>query len=748
MGEEIAALQVAESELPYAFPAGTGTEPHSFDLAHYRTRMAKYIDENKEENRVFFNALEFAHELHQGQRRKSGAPYISHPCAVAEILARELKFRDPLLLAAALLHDVVEDIATVTLEDIERLFGEVVAELVDGCTKFERRHLDRATVKDLTHSKIFLSASRRLGVLLIKLADRLHNLRTLHHLAKPNRHSIARETIDVYAPIAAKFNIYPLKRELYHLALSYLYPRKSKKILHYIQALRHTADYQQIVQTLQDVFAHASCPILLRPRAKGLGNYYDPQKRTLEVANSENSIDFAIILQTEELVPCYTALGIVCTTFSPIPRSLRDFIAHPKNSGYRSLHVRIHEGDQNYLIKVRTPSMDEWATYGILTDWSAQEPMSDEISDLLRTIGEYGGAGPQRKALIRLSQADEIYVFSPKGDTYPLPKGSIVLDFAYKIHSQLGDYCSGAVINGQWAPLTQPLKDGETVKILTSSLPLEVDPDLEKLCRTPRSRTAINRKLNQKRQQYAQQVGKEILLQEFRRHGLSEDIVEREDFRDLLEVIPAKDLEDLYTRLGQDLISPHLILYYLKPAFSAANQGQVEDAIGPHPSERNILAVSELDKAVHKFARCCNPYPGQDQVVAILSERGTTFHRRGCRDVVLKHDLQPQQLLDVVWNKEQPWRHPLSFHIQVSLETVHSLIPAIARAPSNVLIRHLESGVDRNDQPLVKLTVQLRDFAEAQRFFLCLPKNRVAIEDYGRDEGRGDPEPADRFLFE
>ena len=738
MAEKTGALQVAENENPYLLPATSGGEPHTFDLDHYRSRISKYVDENDEKNRLFFRALVFAHKLHKGQQRKSGAPYISHPCAVAEILARELRFKDPILLAAALLHDVVEDIPEVTLEDIEHQFGGIVAELVDGCTKLTRHHLDRAALKDLTHSKIFLSASRRLGVLLIKLADRLHNLRTLHHLAKAKRQRIALETIEVYAPIAAKFNIYPLKRELYHLALSYLYPRKSKKILQFIHTLRQSPEYLEIVRTLQEAFAQSLCPISLRPRAKGLGNYYDPVKRTLEIANSENNVDFAIILQSEDPVACYTALGIVNTTFSPIPRSLRDFIANPKNTGYRSLHVRIHSGGQNYLIKIRTPAMHEWATYGILTDWSTQKPMSDEhwqeISELLRTIGEYGGAGAQRKALIRLSEADEIFVYSPKGDIYYLPKGSIVLDFAYKIHSQVGDFCSGAMVNNEWVPLTQGLQDGDSVEILTSPAPLEVDPDLEKLCRTPRSRSAINKKLHQKRQRYAQAVGEEILLQEIRRHGLSEDLLLGENLRFVLEFLNLKDLSELFTRLGQDLISPHLILYYLKPTPHRPDPNPDHDAVKPHPPERNVLTVSELDKAIHKFARCCNPYPGQEQLVAILSERGTTFHCRDCQDLLQKHDLQPQQLLDVAWNKEVVWRYPLSFHIQVSLETVHSLLPAIGRAPSNILIQNIESYVDKHDQPLVRLTVQLRDFSEAQRFFQCLPKNRASIEDYGREE--------------
>jgi GTP diphosphokinase / guanosine-3',5'-bis(diphosphate) 3'-diphosphatase len=739
MGHKTENLEIRENKSQYLLPAAAGSEPHLFDVEQYRSRISKYIDPLDEKNRVFFDALEYATEIHKGQRRRSGAPYISHPCAVAEILARELRFKDPHLLAAALLHDVVEDIPEITLEDIQNAFGDAVAELVDGCTKLTRHHLDRATLKDLTHSKIFLSASRRLGVLVIKLADRLHNLRTLHHLPQAKRQRIAQETIEVYAPIAAKFNIFPLKRELYHLALSYLYPRKSKRILQFIHSLRSSSEFQEIVQTIQEAFAKASCRISLRPRPKGLGSYYDPIKRSLDIANVENSIDFAILLDSEDVVSCYTALGIVNTTFSPIPRSLRDFIANPKNTGYRSLHVRIHSGGQNYLIKIRTHSMDEWATFGILTEWSAQKPLSDEhwqeISELLRTIGEYGGAGPQRKALIRLSETEEIFVYSPIGDIYYLPKGSIVLDFAYRVHSELGDYCSGAMLNNEWVHPTHSLKDGDSVEILTSSEPLEVDPDLENLCKTPKSRSAINKKLHQKRQSYAQRVGEQILLQELRRHGLSEALLSGEDIHFVLEFLNLKDLPELLTRVGQDLLSPHLILYYLGPPPRGSDDSTDHKAIKSLPFERNTLSVFELDKAIHKFARCCNPYPGQGQVVSILSERGITFHRGNCTDLLQKHDLKPQQFLDVDWNKDVVWRYPLIFHVHVLLETFHSLAPALALTPSSIFIQNLESLMDRHGHPMVNLIVQLKDFSEAQRFFACLPNNRASIESYGREDG-------------
>lgn len=731
---------VARQTAPQTPSAGL-REPALFDLEHYRSRMAKYLTEGNADNRFFFEALEFAHSLHAGQRRKSGAPYISHPCAVAEILARELQFKDPFLLAAAVLHDVVEDVASIHTEDIEDHFGPIVAELVDGCTKLTRQHLDRATLKDLTHSKIFLSASRRLGVLIIKLADRLHNLRTLHFLPQAKRQRIAQETVEVYAPIAARFNIYPLKRELYHLAISFLYPKKSKKVLHHIRGLRNSPQVADLERGIQEVFQNAQLNAEIRTRAKGLGSYYNHLKKTVDLANAENHIDFAIVLPDEALLECYKALGLVSTSFSAVPRSLRDFVANPKNNGYRSLHVRILVGAQNYLVKIRTPEMDKWATYGIVSEWDAQKPMSDEhwqeISELLKNIGEYEGAATQRKALIRLSESEEIFAYSPMGDIYFLPKGSIVLDFAYKIHSELGDHCEAALINGRWSPLTRRLQDGDIVEILKSSIPLAADPDLEKLCKTPKARAAINKQLQQKRIRYAQEVGKQILIQEIRRHRLSESVLQEESIRFVLEFLNLKDLSDLFVRLGQDLISPHLILYYLTPKPAETGKAQRQDAETSASDERNLLLVTDLDRAIHKFARCCRPYPGQPGVLATLSERGITFHQGDCRDVWLRHDLHPQQLLQVTWNDKVSWPHPLTFHVSVSQEDIRVFLPSIATIPANIAIRKVESSLDRHDHPMVHLSVALANYVEARALFGLLPAEKFTIEAYGHEENPG-----------
>jgi GTP pyrophosphokinase len=720
----------------------TSTPPSDapvFDVNHYQARMSGYL-EGRDNEGVFIDALHFAYNLHAGQTRKSGAPYISHPCAVAEILARELQVKDPQLLAAALLHDVVEDVPSINLEDVEERFGATVAELVDGCTKLTRHHLDRATLKDLTHSKIFLSASRRLGVLVIKLADRLHNLRTLHYLPQAKRQHIAHETVEVYAPIAAKFNIFPLKRELYHLALSFLYPRKSKKILQFMREFRNAPQVIEIEDRLRDLFSDPSNPdIIIRPRSKGLGSYYSLLKRTLDLTNAENHVDFTIILQTEDVLKCYLAMGIINTAFPPTPRTIRDFIATPKTNGYKSLHVRIHVGGTNYLIKIRTPEMDQWATYGILREWDVQKPISDEhwqeISELLRTIGEYGGAAPQRKALIRLSESEEIYTYTPKGDIYYLPKGSIVLDFAYRIHSELGDHCEGAMVNNEWVPPTSRLKDGDFVEIITSPEPPDIDLDLEELCKTPKARTAINKRLQQKRRHHAREVGQQILEQELKRHGLPAEILEGESTRLILEFLSMKDISELFVRLGQDLLSPHLVLYYLgTPPHDRDRSSSQHETIASLPYEHNLLCVAEPDKAIHKFARCCNPYPGQRNVVATLSERGITFHHKDCKDLHLRHDLEPQQLLDVKWSEGVSWKHPLMFHLHVFQETLVSLASSLASLPPGSYIHRMESALDKHNQHMLRMSVRFRAFKEARIFFESLPSDRITIEDYGREE--------------
>ena len=325
--------------------------------------------------------------------------------------------------------------------------------------------------------------------------------------------------------------------------------------------------------------------------------------------------------------------------------------------------------------------MENLANGGVLRAWESQEGLSNEhwheISELLRDIGEYEGGATHRKDLIRLSESEEIYTYSPVGDVYYLPKASIVLDFAYRIHSELGDSCDGALVNGAWMPMTGQLKDGDTVEILTSAEQMDVDAELEALCKTAKARTAINRRLHQKRIIFARQAGQDILLQQIVRHKFSASALEGENMRLILEILNVKDLQELYLKIGQDLVSPQAVLYYLE-GHRPDEARKLED---PGSHGRNTLTVSGLDKAVFKFARCCNPLPCQDHVLATLSERGVTFHHRDCRDLHERHSLLMQQMLDGPLGSRRfmaltPWCFTFRFGT-AAFETCWACCPAI-----------------------------------------------------------------------
>jgi len=702
--------------------------------------ISRYLDKSVDNQNLVHEALSYSYKHHLGYFRKSGEPYFNHPMAVAEILLRDFKVTDSQLIAAAFLHDVVEDVPHITLLDIEGKFGKPVAELVDGCTKLILSRFDRATRSDLTHSKIFVSASRRLEVLMIKLADRLHNMRTLGSLPVAKRRRIALETLKVYAPLAAKLNLFPIKRHLYNLALTQLFPRKSKRILNLIRSLRSSDQVAEFQKSLEAALSVLPCPVSVRSRVKDLGPYYSQYRQTLNVSNAENRIDFTIILDTDDSLICYGGLGILNSEFTPVPKSIRDFIANQKPNGYQSLHVRINDKGDDYLIKIRIKEMDLAANSGMMYQWDPKKPAQEsywaEISDLLKSIGEYGGPAPQRKDLIRLSSGDEVFVLTPKGDIHYLPRGSNVLDFAYKIHSALGDYCSGAYINGRRVNQTQILSDGDVVKILSSETPLEADSDLESLCISPKARNAVNKLVQKRRQVYAEKIGKALLLQDIEHYGLSTQILEDETISLILNFLHIKDRNQLYIRIGQDSISTNVILYYLDHIKASSEMGQNPES---RPGQRslsakqNLLLVSEFEKAVHKFSKCCNPYPGLENVLAALSERGVAFHRAECPNLAGNSEMKIEKLLRVKWDDKNQWPHPITFETQIIGATLQDIINRMAPIESELKIHNIKSTPKKRPQvPAVSVSISFQNLLDSRAFFQCFDVGTVAIKTYGR----------------
>lgn len=711
-------------------------------LAYYQRALSRYLDKSDRQSELISDALTFSYQHHLGYYRKSGEPYFNHPMAVAEVLIRELKIKDPELIAAAFLHDLVEDVPAVTLVDIETSFGKTVAELVDGCTKLSLQKFDRATLSDLTHSKIFVSASRHLGVLLIKLADRLHNMRTLASLPAAKRRRIAQETLKIYAPLAAKLNLFPLKRHLYNLSLTQLFPRKSKKILNIIRSLRTSSGIQEIGQWLEQAFADLAAPVVVRPRVKGLGPYYSQERQTLDLKNAENQVDFTLVIDSEDPVLCYTGLGIINNRFTPIPKSIRDYIANQKPNGYQGLHVRVNDGGRDYLIKLRTKAMDVKANSGMIYELDSNNPIYEsyleELSDMLKNIGEYGGAGAQRKDLIQLSSGEELFVFTPKGDIHYLPRESIVLDFAYKIHSALGDYCGGAHINGRRVGITEALKDRDIVNIISSYEPMDVDADLEKLCATPKARSAVNKLLQRRRQTIAEKIGKDTLLQEIERHGLSSSCLEDETVGLILNFLHIKDLPALYTRIGQDTLSSKVILYYLDHLRNPSEkepQPQPSLDVPSASDKRNILYVTELEMAAHKFSKCCNPYPGEANVLAALSERGVAFHKESCPNLNESDKLKAHRMLLVQWQDTSLWAFPILFDLHVMGTGISNTLVRLSPISSQLCIHRIKRLPEKRPHvPATLVSVTLSGYQEARSFFKCFDEGSVSVTSFGREK--------------
>lgn len=689
-------------------------------------------------------AFEAALELHREQKRRSGEPYIVHPVAVANIIAFELGIDDPAILAASLLHDIVEDVPSMNIISIKEQFSEEVAALVDGCTKIMLDpSKEKRQVQARTHSKIFMSASNNLGVIIIKLADRLHNMRTLHSLPSDKRMRISKETIDIYVPIAAKLNINWLKRELYHQALIWLYPKKSKRILSHIQSVQQNKDILEIKTRLEEYISQKSdVPVTVRSRCKGLGSYYNTLKKTLEISNTENFVDFTIVIDSEDPIYCYNILGMVNRLFPPLPRTIRDFIANPKSNGYRSLHVRFHHGNSNYLVKIRTPFMDEWAFYGVLTHWRHHNdldirPYEEEIMNFLRDIAEYDEAPPKRREFLHSqSSSEEIIVYTPTGDPYYLPRGSIVLDFAYKIHSDLGDRCEGAIIASTHVPPTHVLEEGDTVEIIKTSKMLDVHPEYEYLCKTPLAKKHISRLIQKRRREYAEKIGKEILEQDLRSHGISfENLYDQysEALKYILEFMNIKNLEELQIRIGQDLTSPSVIREYLESPGSIKKHITSSSNIQEPPY---IVSIGQLDNAVHKFAHCCHPYPGEDRVVVVLSERGVTIHRASCKDLTERHNIPIERRFRVNWLMDNPWDNPIIFSIVATGCNIQTLLQKWPHKATNFDIKRIEESPGHDAVPQTKILVVFRNLREAKDFIEPLVRlhGQVEIEYYRRIE--------------
>lgn len=642
-------------------------------------------------------AYEFASKAHQGQFRDSGEEYIQHPLAVARILA-DLEL-DVTTIAAGLLHDTIED-TKVTLEEVNATFGPEIAGLVDGVTKLSRLNFKTKQEQQVENlRKMFVAMARDIRVILIKLADRLHNMRTLKHLPPERQRKISNETMEIYAPLAHRLGMWTIKWELEDLAFRYLEPEEYYKLVELVSAKRREREgYIQRVQAeLAARLAEYGIKAEVAGRPKHLWSIYRKMKDQ-EKAFSEIYDLLAIRVIVQTVKECYEVLGIVHTLWKPIHGRFKDYIAMPKSNMYQSLHTTVIGPNGEPLeIQIRTEEMHRTAEYGIAAHWRYKEGTTS-TSDFEEKIAWLRQILEWQKDLRDVDEfmetlkidlfADEVYVFTPKGDVKSLVAGATPVDFAYAVHTDIGTHCVGAKVNGRIVPLDWKLKNGDIVEILTSKAGTP-SRDWLKFVKTSKAKSKIRAWFREAQRAESIAKGKEALEKEIRKFG--EDPAEylryEERLTELAKRFGMVSAEDLLAAIGYGKVSLNQVVTKLLPekAAETAQPARIPKLTEPKKHSGKGVRVKGVDNVLVRFSKCCNPVPGDEIVGYITRGRGVSIHRADCPNVA---DLarEPEREIRVEWEAEAGSSYPVEIEVEAydRVALLSNLMNAITDMKTNI----------------------------------------------------------------
>lgn len=694
----------------------------------------KRLDELKKRIKRYFPDLQdwdlvekayyYSLEAHSGQRRESGESFIMHPLGVVMILA-ELEL-DLTTIVAGLLHDVVEDTAT-TLEDIRVEFGDEIAALVDGVTKLSRLDFtSREEQQAETLRKMFIAMARDVRVVLIKLADRTHNLRTLRYLHTQRQKEIARETLEIYAPLAHRLGIYMIKWELEDLAFRYLEPAEYFQLVEKLAKKRHEREnfINRIIVILQDQLSEALIKAEIQGRPKHLYSIYNKMKNQgKELSEIYDLTAVRVIVDTVK--DCYHTLGIVHTLWKPIPGRFKDFIAMPKSNMYQSLHTTVFAAESELAeIQIRTWDMHRTAEYGIAAHWRYKEKISDKneldekltwLRQLLEWQHDYRDARDFIKDLKGDLLTDEVFVFTPKADVINLPTGSITLDFAYKIHTDVGNRCTGARVNGRLVSLDYQLKTGDMVEVITAK---QGSPsrDWMKMVKTSHARNKIRNWFKKERRDENIEKGREMIEREIRRVNVEQRYMLKTDLLDeIVHAFNILSVDDLYAAIGYGGISVRQVISRLRDEYRRQHgEPESEQPLPEIKPAKEIgkispgVSIQGMDNLLVRVARCCNPVPGDHIVGFITRGRGVSVHRTDCPN--LKHHRADQErFIDAAWEKSASQSYPAD--IEISADDRKNLLADIMAVvhENKVEITAVKAKADKNRVATIILTMVVRD---------------------------------------
>ncbi len=652
-------------------------------------------------------AYEFGASAHEGQKRRSGEPYISHPVAVADLLA-DLHM-DSQTIIAAILHDVIED--TPTLKDeLAQKFGKEVAEIVDGVSKLDQvQFTSRAEAQAESFRKMLLAMVHDIRVIMVKLADRTHNMRTLGAMPPAKRHAIARETLDIYAPIANRLGIYNIKNELEDLGLKTLYPNRYKVIEKAVKTAR--GNQKQFVDKIRAAIEAALTKAGIKGRVEGREKHpysiYQKMKRKRTSLNEIVDV-FGFRIVVDSVDTCYRCLGIVHSLYRPMPGRFKDYIAIPRVNGYQSLHTTLFgPNGMPVEVQLRTEAMQQTAESGVAAHWQYKTGEADDNRaghDRARAwiqhlVDMHGGNSEEFLESVKVDLfPDKVYVFTPKGDIRRLPRGATPVDFAYAVHTDIGNRCVAAKIDRRLVPLRTPLRNGQTVEIITAK-GATPNPAWTNFVVSAKARSAVRQYLKNMKKGEAAELGKRMLSQSLDELNLTYKSISEQQLNDLAHDLQLASANELLEKIGLgERLAPLVARRLLPPA---AVTSKVKDS-GP-------LAIAGTEGLSVSYARCCFPIPNDPIMAYVTSGHGIVIHRESCGNLK-SYRKQPDKWLSVVW---QP--APEKFFATEIRVQVKSRIGILAAVASEIAATHTS---------IEKVTIDERDGGVSTEIFELLVTDR------------------------
>jgi len=695
-------------------------------------------------------AYDFAAAAHGGQVRNSGEPYITHPTAVSIILVS--LGLDDTTIAAGLLHDVVED-TKFELQDIKEKFGEEIALLVDGVTKLSRiEYYSKEERQVENYRKMFLAMAKDIRVILIKLADRLHNMRTLKHQSFWKQREIAQETLEIFAPLASRLGIFKLKWELEDLSFRYLEPDKYYDLVEKISMKRKEREeyINEVMEILKEELAKAFVKADISGRPKHFYSIYNKMIKGDKDLNEIYDL-IAVRIIVDSVKDCYGTLGIIHTLWKPIPGRFKDYIAMPKPNMYQSLHTTvIGPRGEPFEIQIRTWEMHRTAEYGVAAHWlykenAKQKTKFDETFTWLKQIREWQNELQDSKEFVETLKidlfSDVVFVFSPKGDVFELPAGSTPIDFAYRVHTEIGHRCIGSKVNNRIVPLDYQLKTGDIVEILTSKQANGPSRDWLKIVKSSQAKNRIRQWFKREKRDENYLKGRELLEKELKKHGLEVAFYTKvERLNNIAKKLGFSSAEDLLVGIGDGTLSPLHVQFKLREEYDKSYKVEADESLLTLPKEVKKAGTGEtkkssqgvrvkgVDNVMIRFARCCNPLPGDKIMGYITRGRGVSIHREDCPNIKLYFIEEPERLVEAAWDEAEK----STFQVEI-------MITALDRAKlttdvinivndAKVHINAINARARKNGSAVIDLKIEINNLEQLNSLIEKIKRVRDIVE--------------------